>query len=799
MQILHPGDLVLARQRRWRVVDVRAHEGCQLIALVGVGPSDVGLKCSLLAPFDTIERVERSSALRLVRRGKWRRAARAMLANAGPAEGLKVTAQARLDVLPHQLEPALAILRGHGSRLLIADEVGLGKTIQAGIAVAELRARGVADRVLILTPAGLRGQWAGELSDRFNIAADVVDFRHVRSRIAGLPAGMNPWTTWPVAIASVDYVKRPEIVPAVLEPLWDVLVVDEAHASAGDSDRRRAVEAIAARASYVILLTATPHNGDPVAFQSLCDVGSQRDNLLIFRRTRAAAGFPVNRRVHRTIVHQSDAERSMHAALARFSEAVRQERHDSPREMWLGLAVLHKRALSSPYSLAQSVARRLATLTDAPADKQLLLPLDGLGDTDAADATPEWTLALALHDPTRERGLLESIARAARAATKHDTKVAALRRLLRRVNEPAIVFTEFRDTLVHVAAELHQPCVLLHGGLGANERAAALATFSSGHATLLLTTDAAGEGLNLHHTCRLVINLELPWNPMRLEQRIGRVDRIGQRRRVHVFHLIAHDTGEYRLLERLRERIARAGQAIGAPDPLATTNDDEQAAKYVIAGTDARPRASRLSIALATEADADAEAARLTALRSLAARQSPVAEVPDWSCGGWVTRARHRLTRSRLGPHVLLLWELAIEDGSGRSIAQTALALRIWTSPPAMFRDRRTLTALVKAIDDRGAAALEAAATEWRLDTFGVARAFIERRLARDRAIAIAVAKQTAIFQPTLFDRRADRVRAASDASAQAASADLARRIVYLERSLELSAARPKLRLAIVP
>ena len=115
--------------------------------------------------------------------------------------------------------------------------------------------------------------------------------------------------------------------------------------------------------------------------------------------------------------------------------------------------------------------------------------------------------------------------------------------------------------------------LVLHGGLTREERSAALEAFVNGRCQILLATDAAGEGLNLHHRCRLVINLELPWNPMRLEQRIGRVDRIGQRRTVHVFHLVARDTNETRVLEQLKARIARAQQDIATANPLA---DDDR-------------------------------------------------------------------------------------------------------------------------------------------------------------------------------------------------------------------------------
>ena len=159
----------------------------------------------------------------------------------------------------------------------------------------------------------------------------------------------------------------------------------------------------------------------------------------------------------------------------------------------------------------------------------------------------------------------------------------ALGRLLRRARQSAVVFTEYRDTLLHVSRAIGLPAIVLHGGLTSRERASALAAFSTARQAVLLATDAAGEGLNLHHNCRLVINLELPWNPMRLEQRIGRVDRIGQRRTVHAFHLIADATGELRILRRLKARIAAAQADIGAPDPVGI--DEELAvARLVISG-----------------------------------------------------------------------------------------------------------------------------------------------------------------------------------------------------------------------
>ena len=605
---IRPGDRVHVRRTRWRVVEIRAFDGCQVVTLCGLAPPHLGLERRVLAPFDTIEPIARGARPRIVRAGRWRRACRALIAADGPPGSLRAAQAARIDLLPHQLEPAIAILRGLGTRLLLADEVGLGKTIQAGLILSELLARGSIDRALVLTPPGLREQWARELADRFAIETTCVDGRTLRTLAAALPIGVNPWRTVTPAIVSIDYVKRPEVLPAVASCRWDLVIIDEAHACGGESDRRAAVHALAARAAYVLLLSATPHSGDRESFASLCalgaaDAGSERTrptsdrtrpatDLLVFRRTRADAGIGTARRVHIVRVRPNADERRTHAMLARYSNAVlrertvdvRVDRSDPNHRAWLALSVLHKRALSSAWSLAQSVERRLAALSaaDHAATEQMTLPLgDPQGELIAADEAPSWPEYLRLSDPARERTLLTAVHRSARAAAAGETKIAALARLLRRARQPAVVFTEYRDTLLHVRQQLAQPALVLHGGLSRDERASVLAAFAREPRALLLATDAAAEGLNLHHGCRLVINLELPWNPMRLEQRIGRVDRIGQRRTVHAFHLIAGGTGETRLLTRLRARIAVAETEIGAPDPFG--DEERLAAQLVIA------------------------------------------------------------------------------------------------------------------------------------------------------------------------------------------------------------------------
>jgi len=813
MQILRPGMSVDARRRRWRVVDARVYDDCQLVTLSGLGPKDAGEEARLLMPFDAVEPVQPPRRLRFVHSRLWRRACLQLLSHTFSERHLCAAGRSRIDLLPHQLEPAIALIRGHGSRVLLADDVGLGKTIQAGLAIAELRARGAVDRVLIVTPAGLREQWADELSQRFDITGDVVDFRAVAQRAAALPYGVNPWTTWPIAISSIDYIKRAEVLTAVAACSWDVIVVDEAHGLAAASDRHEAVAALSARAAYVILLTATPHNGDRRAFASLCGLGAHGDRLLVFRRTRDAVRSSTARRVHRLFVKPSDQERQMHALLADFSRAVRAERGDGNRDVWLALAVLHKRAYSSARALEQTVARRLAALEpEQETAAQLELPLDDQGEADAEDEAPRWWPAIDLHDRALERRLLTNLAAAARAAANRETKLSALSRLLDRLDEPVIVFTEYRDTLVHVARNLERPAAILHGGLTRQERAAALEAFAAGGRAILLATDAAGEGLNLQRTCRIVVNLELPWNPMRLEQRIGRVDRIGQRRTVHAFHLIAAGTGEHRLLATLRDRIARARWDVDAPNPLGDSGADwsdvdvgQDAARLAIDG------AYRLSSEAAPdkqEPDTDRAAAyrddgicaarRLTVERAWTSRAGERSRVSSRDLAPLATRIRNAETRRRLGARIVAIWETGVEDAYGRRISSQLIAVSMApTRQPQDPTDREWLERLLTAVAPESLRLIGAAAAGDEADVMSSVSSFIAARIARERSINAALAP--AAYQPGLFDRRAHHAQAAMRvAQEQLAEAGI-KRVAGLERRAVLSVLPPALRLVLVP
>ena len=227
---------------------------------------------------------------------------------------------------------------------------------------------------------------------------------------------------------------------------------------------------------------------------------------------------------------------------------------------------MSKRAFSSASSLAISVERRLSLLSGhSPGPLQTGLPFDA--DEDTSDADPALSTPV-LDRLDEEQDALRQILAAATRARSGERKIAALQRLLNRVREPAVIFTEYRDTLFTLeSAILHmrRPAIL-HGGLTRQQRRAAIEAFNNGAADLLLATDAGSEGLNLQRRCRLVVNLELPWNPIRLEQRIGRVDRLGQPRTVHAINLFAHDTAESLVLARLVRRMNDIRKSVPAFD-----------------------------------------------------------------------------------------------------------------------------------------------------------------------------------------------------------------------------------------
>ena len=763
---LRCGDIVRMRGERWRIVRRIDYGSAAIVDAAGCGAHNRAVRARFLLPCEPIDRLPALSAPRLVTPARWRHAARQAVANASPSwASLRTAARATLDVFPFQLEPVLALTRGLACRFLIADAVGLGKTIQAGLMIAETLARRSDARALVVSPAALRDQWCDELRRRFALEPVTLDAAGVARLAAQLPADVNPWAVQQVAITSIDYIKRPETLRALEALTWDVVVFDEAHHLAGRSDRAAAAALLADRARALVLLTATPHSGDDAAFARLCGLGSPggQEPLAVFRRTRADAARAGSRRAPLVRIRPTAAERAMHDALLAYTRLAWAEAADGAR---LVAAVLARRACSSAGSLARSIERRLALLGGRPPVhlEQPPLPYAESGD----DAEPDAVLGLpALRDPGDEHRRLDELLRLARAAAQAESKLAALRRLLSRIHEPAIVFTEYRDTLRRVAEALGgETAVELHGGLTPRERAEALRSFTNGASRLLLATDAGSEGLNLHQRCRLVINLELPWTPLRLEQRAGRVDRIGQTRRVHVVHLVAAGTCEETTLARLAGRIHRSRGTLSAFEALPDEGQVAEAAlaQRALAASDRpAPAVPPGVVTLDLRDDATAEAAWIRQARALGGTSGG----GDAAGRPMMTRVRRRSRRTATARGVWL-FRLVFVSATGHLVWESLVPLAADLPGLRSSPDPRRRTALDPAQpavqellrrteEGRGRAlqaSLDGPLRRWRARE----RALMQALQARDARLSAA------LVQRALFDRRSERL-----ADAQAA------------------------------
>ncbi len=791
-----PGDIVRVRGALWRLRDVTAYADCRALNLDQLDAGAAGVRRVLLFPFDRPEVVPRTSGWRLVSKRRWSRHLLRLLRGTGPGDSLTALAAAGIDLLPYQVEPALAILHGLASRVLLADEVGLGKTIQAALVLAEGIARGRIHHALIVTPAGLRDQWSAELRTRFGVESTVVDAQWLRQSTQQWPPTVNPWTIPAVVITSLDFVKRPENLGALSTVTWDLFILDEAHSAARGTDRGAAAAELASRARTNLLLTATPHSGEGRAFEDLCRIGalSPGEPIALFRRTRDA-GHRVRRHLHVLRVRPTHEEQEMHDVLAAYAsrvwDAVWPERSRGGR---LAVVVLLKRAASSASSLERSVEYRRARLSgDAPWEPiQLGLPLE---DEDRADDEPgEGLEAPGLPDAAEEGAWLARLSEAAARAASRESKLGALSRLLGRTSEPVVVFTEFRDTLRRIAGLLAPSveCALLHGGLDRDARRDALRRFESGSARVLLATDAGGEGLNLQSRCRIVVNVELPWNPIRLEQRIGRVDRIGQRRTVHAMNLVANATFETSLMAKLATRVGRARAALGSvEDPLGVT-DEIAIADAVIRDTDlpdlrgetdVPPGSSGVPIVVPRLLErARAECARAAQWRTWRLGPACGPDRVTWSAGDRTQVCvipRRRLLRGlgRAGNEpgafggvaasagVVCVFVARYVDRGGRLVEESLIPLEGRGAVPCIRTraDQRNAIASILAVHGPALCARARCAAELRLAEIAAScRAGAASPRDREIALAQSVRQASRLAGPKqigLFDRRADRDR----------------------------------------
>ncbi|MDW8325184.1 MAG: DUF3883 domain-containing protein [Anaerolineales bacterium] len=538
---------------------------------------------------------------------------------------------ARVDPLPHQLEAVYdAILPLPRIRFLLADDPGAGKTIMAGLLLKELKARGLATRTLIVTPANLTFQWKRELADKFREQFEVIRGADLRAAY-----GTNPWLDKPQVITSIDWAKRDEVRESLERAHWDLVIVDEAHkmsAAAPDkkSDRYRLGETLGLKTDHYLLLTATPHKGDPdnfVLFLQLLDrdvygeVASLQEAMrrnrapFYLRRTKEAlVTFPhpetgvvhklFTKREVKTIRFDLDGDEfNFYLALTRYVEdqSIRAAADESARGRALGftMALMQRRFASSVRALRRTLERRRDRLhkqLDKPAkppefDERELEDLDDLPEDEAArlyDKIELVSLAQERRLIKEEIAEIEGLIRQAEALERREieSKLKRLKDLIAEQNlagdraTKLLIFTEHKDTLDYLVEKLRGwglSVTQIHGGMKIGDRDTpgtrvyAEREFRE-EAQVMVATEAAGEGINLQF-CWLMVNYDMPWNPVRLEQRMGRIHRYGQEHDCLIFNFVAANTREGQVLDRLLDRLREIRAELGTDQVFDVVGD----------------------------------------------------------------------------------------------------------------------------------------------------------------------------------------------------------------------------------
>ncbi len=543
-------------------------------------------------------------------------------------DSLVAPLEATVIPLPHQLYTLSRALEGDRVRYLLADEVGLGKTIEAGLILRELKLRGLVHRTLVIAPAGLVPQWVQEMKTRFHEdfrAVVPADFDAWR-RAGALGEEDNPWRLHDQVVCPLDSVKpmdarrgwsaedvarhnRERFEDLVLAG-WDLVVIDEAHRLGGATSqvaRYRLGEAVSEATPYLLLLSATPHQGktdgfrrllsflDPEAFANEGDIHRERVAPYVIRTEKRNALDADGRALFQPRKTQlfpvawdpgREEQRSLYDAVTSYArDGYNRAQRERRYAVGFLMLLLQRLVTSSTRAIRTALEKRLEVLR-APVAPLPLFP-EGDPETFATMEGQEQleTLAGVRAEATKDEAReVESLLAAARRCEEQgpDTKARAIlewiQKLERDENDPALkvlVFTEFiptQEMLAEFLGERGYRVVRLNGHLDMDERQAVLREFA-GPARILVSTDAGGEGLNLQF-CHVVVNYDLPWNPMKVEQRIGRVDRIGQAKPVRAINFALDDTVELRVREVLEEKLRRILEEFGV-DKLSDVLDSE--------------------------------------------------------------------------------------------------------------------------------------------------------------------------------------------------------------------------------
>ena len=514
----------------------------------------------------------------------------------------------KVDLLPHQIDAVYGhVLKMSRIRFMLAHDPGAGKTIMAGLIIKELRLRHLAKRILIVVPGQLKDQWERELRERFEEEFNIAD----RERFYG----GSIWHKEAHLITSMDFARQDDVLPSIRSSRFDLVIVDEAHKMAaykyGDkitkTSRYKLGEALSSRTEHLLFLTATPHKGDNENFRLLLDLLEpglfatsemleeslrRGDDALFLRQIKEDMkdfeGKPLFLRRHAfTIAYNlSDPERDLYREVTdyvrnQFNKALSP---DKKRNIGFAVMILQRRMASSSHALWKSLQRRrdrLSALMESFDKSQR--DSDKMAEPDEAEDMTEkerwkqedlWealSIAENKEELQKEIRTLDRLVGTAKSVIDggHEVKLGKLRDTMeemarKEVDAKILVFTESRDTLEHLENHVRgwgYDVSTIHGGMEPSERIAAESKFK-GKSRVMIATEAAGEGINLQF-CHLMINYDIPWNPNRLEQRMGRIHRYGQKYEVYVYNMIAHETIEGRIFRRLFEKLEEIRSKMG--------------------------------------------------------------------------------------------------------------------------------------------------------------------------------------------------------------------------------------------
>ena len=542
-----------------------------------------------------------------------------------PYFGLSIS---RVDPLPHQLEAIYDnFLKPPVVRFLLADDAGAGKTIMAGLLIRELQMRGLAEKILVVCPANLAFQWQRELKEKFAEKFLVMKGSDIRDQF-----GVNQWLEQKKVITSLDLAKRTEIFPGLKQVHWDLIIVDEAHRMSWSPPSRKTAryalgELLRDTTDHYLLMTATPHKGDPQNFslflqlldpdayadvRSIHEAMERRRAPFYLRRTKEAmVYFPeqqadgtwaaekiFTKRITNTVDFKIDgAEYELYrdiSLMVKRQSAKASAQGDDPRARAVGflMALYQRRLASSTYAMRHSLENRVRRLEEGFKKAQELLKH---APADIPD--PEELEEMEEDDRERLEAIIEAISLAnneeqireeidelrqfverAKAVEMSDceAKLAELKALLQKEgffdhsSKRLLLFTEFRDTLDYIVEKLRLwgfKVGFIHGSMKPGSRddpGTRIHTeqqFWDGDIQILVATEAAGEGINLQ-CCNILFNYDIPWNPNRLEQRMGRIHRYGQKKDCLIFNFVATNTIEGRVLQRLLEKLQEIRNAL---------------------------------------------------------------------------------------------------------------------------------------------------------------------------------------------------------------------------------------------